>query len=509
MKKAGIIVILLTILILSGCKEELPAKNTAGQTEITFTSMEEEPILAYEVPVSMPGIVINRIGYTVGSTKVAVFCGEEMPEQFFVVDEKNQKIVYTGTLEQKAYDKLEQKYYCYGDFSALISPGSYYIEAPILGRSYGFEVGEDVYTPLFREACKQYYYNRCGMTLTAQYAGEGAHNACHTGKAVLQSDTSVTLDVSGGWHQDEKGQKNVESASRTIATLLLAYELYPEIFDDNAGIPESGNNIPDILDEIKYEIDWLLKMQEQQTGAVYAGVSVYAKDGDSSSKVAEIYVEPTSLEAGKAFSMALAKFSYLYQNYDTEYATVCLKAADRAWKYTELNGKDKTVDEWGFAAATELYRASGQGAYNQYLVQYLREETYKTNWDETVLMGCVTYLSTKHDVNRGYCENIMNLLMEKAEEISYVAREAVYFTAGNEEQDNCGQLLLEMMNLSVVNRIISNHEYETVIENHLHYFLGRNETAQNHVVNQMGIMKQFEPDSKLIFMLSGILENGR
>ena len=509
MKKAGMLAVLLASLILAGCKEELPASREVGQPDITFTSMEEEPVLSYEVPVSVPGIVVNQMGYTTGSMKVAVFCGEEMPEHFFVVDENNGKVVYTGTLEQKAYDKLNGKYYCYGDFSAVISGGTYYIEAPILGRSYSFEVGDEVYVPLFQEACKQYYYNRCGITLTAQYAGSGAHNACHTGKAVLQSDTSITLDVSGGWHQDEKGQKNVETAAKTIVTLLQAYELYPEIFTDDVGIPESGNEIPDILDEIKYEIDWLLKMQEQETGAVYGGVSVYAKDGDSSSKVAEIYVEPTSIEAGKAFAMALAKFSYLYQNYDTQYATGCLKAADRAWKYVELNAKDKIVDEREFAAATELYRASGQDSYNQYVVQYLRDETYKTQWDETVMLGCVTYLSTKHAVNRGYCESIMNLLMDHAEEISYVSREAVYFAAGNNEQDNCGQLLMEMMNLSVVNRIISNHEYETVIENHLHYLLGRNENAGNHVTDQTGIIKQFESDSKLIFMLSGILANGR
>lgn len=511
MKKANIPLLFLTLLLLTaltGCQEELPTKQTTGQTEPAVTSMEQEPVLSYEVPVSVPGIVIDRIGYITGSTKIAVFSGQEMPEHFWVMDEKTGKAVYTGTLEEKLYDKITEKYYCYGDFSALISPGTYYIEAPVLGRSYSFEVGDEVYISLFGEACKQYYYNRCGMTLTTQFAGSSAHNACHTGKAVLQSDTSVTLDVSGGWHQDEKGQKNVDSAARTIATLLLAYELYPDAFTDDVGIPESGNGIPDILDEIKYEIDWLLKMQDSQTGAVYGGITVYAKDGDSSSKVAEVYVEPASLEACKGFAMALAKFSYLYQNYDTEYATNCLKTADRAWKYVTLNEKDKEADAEKFAAAAELYRASGQETYHQYLTQYLRSEAYKTQWNETVMVGCVTYLSTKHTVNRGYCENVMNLLMEKAEEISYVAREAVYFAAEKGEQDYCGQMLLEMMNLSVVNRIISNHEYETVIENHLHYFLGRNEAAENHVTDNAGIMKQFEQDSKLILMLSGILANG-
>lgn len=509
MKTVGILTALLCMLLLAGCEEEFPAETATQQTEDMITSMEAEPVLSYEVPKSVPGILVNQLGYTTGSSKVAVFRGREMPGQFYVKEESSQKIVYTGTLEIKKQDSVSKEVSCYGDFSAVISPGVYYIEAPILGRSYSFEIGEAVYAPLFDEACKQYYYNRCGMTLTEEYAGDGAHNACHTAKAVSQTDTSLTLDASGGWHQDEKGQKNMMTAARTVSTLLLAYELYPQVFSDNCGIPESGNGVPDILDEIKYEIDWMLKMQQQESGAVYAGVSVYAKSGDASSKAAEIYVEPISLDAGKAFAMALAKFSYLYQNYDTVYATNCLKAADRAWKYVELNENNKETDEWEFAAAAELYRASGQTSYSAHATRFLREKKYETVWNETTMLGCVTYLSTKHVVNTTYCENVMNYLMAKAEDISYVARDAVYFTAGTKEQDNDTQLLFEMMCLSVVNHIISNHEYETIIENHLHYFTGRNITAYNHISDPVGIMKQFESDAKLVVMLSGILYNGR
>ena len=509
MKKVGILITLLCILLNAGCKGGNPAEKVTNQTELGYTSMEEEPILSYEVPVSVPGILVNQIGYTTGSTKVAVFHGKEMPDLFYVVEAETEKIVYTGTLEEKEQDGECGVFYCYGDFSEVTKAGTYYIEAPILGRTYDFEVGEDVYDELLTEACKQYYYNRCGMTLTENYAGENAHNACHTAKAVLQTDTSITIDVTGGWHQDEKGQKNILAAAETMSSLLLAYELYPAAFTDYMGIPESGNGIPDILDEIKYEADWLLKMQEQETGAVYEGVSVYAKSGDASSKVANIYVEPATPEAGKAFAMALAKFSYLYQNYDTQYATNCLKAADRAWKYVEINNKEKNMDSWAFAAATELYRASGKSSYNQYITQYLQNEAFMKEWNETVLFGYVTYISTKHRVNRDHCEVIMNIIMSKAEEVSYTAREAVYMTAGNKEQENDAQLLLDMMCLSVVNKIISNHEYETVIENHLHYFLGRNETARNHIESSTGIMKQFEADSKLVLMLGEIMENGR
>ena len=83
----------------------------------------------------------------------------------------------------------------------------------ICGKTAAEKLREDnIYEGIFRESCKQYYYNRCGMTLTSQYAGERSHNACHTGKAVFRENISEGCDVSGGWHQDEKGQKDVVTA---------------------------------------------------------------------------------------------------------------------------------------------------------------------------------------------------------------------------------------------------------------------------------------------------------
>lgn len=518
MRKQKVIAVLVCIILLTGCREKLP-EGAQGQGEGSFSSMEEEPDLSYEVPVSTPGILINQLGYIPDSTKTAVFKGKEMPDVFYVVDAESGDVVYTGFLEENGYNKTEKEYNSYGDFTALEKAGTYYIEAPFLGRSYTFSIGETVYDEIFREACRQYYYNRCGMTLTSEYAGEGAHNACHTGKAVLQEDTAVSLDVTGGWHQDEKGQKNVLAAAKTVAVMLLAYELYEGSFTDDMGIPESGNGVPDILDEIKYEIEWLLKMQNQQTGAVYAGVAVYPQSSNITGKTADIYVEKSSVEADKAFALALAKFSYLYQDFDTEYATNCLKAADRAWKHAQLNEPGST-DKWEFAAAAELYRAAGQQGYHRYIMAYLNTEEYLEEQDEIILLGCVTYISTKQTVNMEACENIMKMLMQQAEGISETARKSIYLTAGNKEQDNNAQLLLEMMYMTVVNHIISNHEYETVIENHLHYFLGRNEKAicyidkagensYENIDGSLGIMKQFEADSKLIFMLSEIASSGK
>ena len=518
MKKQVIAVALACVVLSAGC-QQVPLDRYISSGDDDFISMEETPDLSYEVPVSTPGILINQLGYLAESPKVAVFKGDEIPDVFYVIDMEKEEVVYTGFLEDNGYNQKLGEYNGYGDFTDLRTPGNYYIEAPVIGRSYSFSIGNQVYDETFIESFKQYYYNRCGITLTEEYAGENAHNACHIGKAVLKEDASVGLDVTGGWHQDEKGQKNVTTAAGAVSVMLLSYELYESVFTDDMGIPESGNGIPDILDEVRYEIEWMLKMQDQQTGEVYAGVSVYGADEDASGKTSDIYVEPSSPEAERAFAMALAKFSYLYQNFDTEYATYCLKAADRAWKHAELDlvGESGGDNKWKFASAAELYRAAGQRSYHKYIEEYLSEEGCLEGQDEVTLLGCVTYISTKQSVNLDLCDQIMKMLMQKAEDISTDARDSVYLAAGGNEQDNNRQMLLNIMYLMVVNHIIENYEYGTIIESHLHYLLGKNDAAVSYVdragensyksaEDGIGIMKQFDTDSKLIFMLSGIIE---
>lgn len=506
-------IILLLVLGLAGCGS-VSTEVGPTQTENVITSMEEEPVLSYEVPVSSPNIIINQLGYLPNGKKTAVFCGEQedqMPRAFQVINVDTGEIAFSGMQEDVGYNPSTKEYNGYGDFSELVTPGTYYIEAPYLGHSYSFEIKEDIYQDIFQEAVKQYYYNRCGITLTEEFAGAKAHNACHTAKVVLREDVTISLDVSGGWHQNEKGSKDVALSAKNIGIMLLAYELHSEVFTDDMGIPESGNGIPDILDEIRYEIEWLIKMQDVSSGAVYAGVTYYGQESGKS----VAYVEPVTMEASRAYAMAMAKFSYLYQSYDTEYATNCLKAGDRAWKYAQLNDA-QTIDAWKFAAATELYRASGQQSYRPYISEYLLQEKENDIQDVTVFIGSVAYISTKQPVNVELCNKITKQLMQRAEDISAQARDSWCFTEGNAEQDNNDELLQNMMVLTMVNQIISNHEYKTIIMNHLHYFMGENRKSicyidqvgsKNYkdIDENLGIMKQFEEDSKLIFMLSEIL----
>lgn len=499
MRRHSVIWVFLCLIVLTGCGSIKENRQNDQENIPEADSMEQEPQLSYEVPVSMPGILVDRLGYLPEENKTVIFKGKDLPQEFYVVDQKTEQIVYQGYPEIRKEEGEEKE--AYGDFSDFTAPGTYYIEAPILGKSYSFSISDTVYDSLFQEACKQYYYNRCGMTLGSEYAGDKAHNACHTGKSVLRGNGSVSMDASGGWHQNENGEKNITGASRAMAVLMMSYELYPQEYTDQEGIPESGNQIPDILDEIRYETGWFLKMQDKQTGAVYAGVTAYDKGS---------YVEPACAKAEFAFAMTMAKFGYLYQNYDKEYAMTCLKAADRAFKHAVLceeadDGEEKI---WRFAAAAEIYRAAGQVSYQKYLVEYLSDGDLTLAGDMVQLSGCVTYISTKQAVSMVLCEKIMTMLMDQAEEISEEVRGSLYM-ASTEAEGDSSRILTQAAYLTVVNHVISNYEYKLMIENQLHYLLGRNERGIDYISDDTEeapcVINQFKEDSMLVFMLAGIV----
>lgn len=499
MRRHSVIWVFLCLIVLTGCGSIKENRQNGQENIPEADSMEQEPQLSYEVPVSMPGILVDRLGYLPEENKTVIFKGKDLPQEFYVVDKKTEQIVYQGYPEIRKEEGEEKE--AYGDFSDFAAPGTYYIEAPILGKSYSFSISDTVYDSLFQEACKQYYYNRCGMTLGSEYAGDKAHNACHTGKSVLRGNDAVSMDASGGWHQNENGEKNITGASRAMTVLMMSYELYPQEYTDQEGIPESGNQIPDILDEIRYETGWFLKMQDKQTGAVYAGVTAYDKGS---------YVEPACAGAEFAFAMTMAKFGYLYQNYDKEYAMTCLKAADRAFKHAVLceEADDREEKIWRFAAAAEIYRAAGQVSYQKYLVEYLSDGDLTLAGDMVQLSGCVTYISTKQAVSMVLCEKIMTMLMDQAEEISEEVRGSLYMTSTEAEGDS-SRILTQAAYLTVVNHVISNYEYKQMIENQLHYLLGRNERGIDYISDDTEeapcVINQFKEDSMLIFMLAGIV----
>jgi endoglucanase len=160
------------------------------------------------------------------------------------------------------------------DFSPVVQPGIYYLydKAQNL-RSYPFSISVDVYKPVLRAATKMFYFNRANVAKEPPYSCDGKR--CWTARADNlgpgqdrdarsiedRDNTGTSRDLSGGWWDAGDTNKYVTFSNEAVHVLLTAYSERPVAFGDDFGIPESGNGVPDLLDEILVELNWLKKMQ--------------------------------------------------------------------------------------------------------------------------------------------------------------------------------------------------------------------------------------------------------
>ena len=209
-------------------------------------------------------ININQVGYLKDSVKIAMSNSSKVGDSFKVVDVKSGDTCFEGKYDTEVYSKGAGENVVRGDFSALKEEGTYRIE-DATGASYEFKVGDKVYNDLLKDAFRFLYTQRCGIEIEEKYAGSYAHRACHTGEATIHG-TNNKKKVTGGWHDAGDYGRYVVPGAVTVADLFLAYEdarsLWDSKWGDSLDIPESGNGIPDILDEAKYELDWMLMMQD-------------------------------------------------------------------------------------------------------------------------------------------------------------------------------------------------------------------------------------------------------
>ena len=228
-------------------------------------------------------IMVDQFGFRPQSEKIVIFASPQEgqnagtkytpPAKASVRCEKGGKAVLTVALEPWGggqTDKTSGDKVWYADISALKAPGDYYVyDAENRVRSYGFRVADDVYLPVLKAAVRAFFYQRCGGAVPAANGGTWHHPACHLASgqdkaAQLYIDGQTkgqARDVHGGWHDAGDYNKYVPFTLDVVIPLLMAYELNPSVFGDDWNIPESGNGIPDMLDELRWECDWLMRMQ--------------------------------------------------------------------------------------------------------------------------------------------------------------------------------------------------------------------------------------------------------
>ena len=320
-------------------------------------------------------VAVNQLGYRINDEKTVFVKTEKGKEDFYVVNAETGKIAWQGKLSEAADDPASKTKVARGDFSGVNQPGTYYIYTEA-GASYTFKIADDVYADLYKDVVLMLYRQRCGVETDKAIAGEDfAHGVCHAGEAKIFG-TDKKKDVSGGWHDAGDYGRYVVSGAKTVADLFAAYEDYG-VKADNLGLPESGNGTPDILDEARFELEWMLKMQDEETGGVYhkvTGMKFPDMAVVPENENEEMVIAPVSTTATGDFAAVMARAAIIYKDTDAAFAAKAYEAAVKAWKYIADNNDTtgfknpegivtgeypdaNTLDE-RFWAASELYLAA-------------------------------------------------------------------------------------------------------------------------------------------------------
>ncbi len=326
-------------------------------------------------------IRVNQVGYMAAGLKRCTFI-YDAGDLFDVVDAADQTIVYTGSIVRQELNEKTGEINGYGDFSAFQTPGTYYIRSQIGVVSPKFTIAQDPYGCLTNGVLKMFSYQRCGMALADGWAAGLAHGACHQEAGVIL-DTDQTLDVTGGWHDAGDFGRYTKTGAKAVEDLLLAYMRAPQLFNDTMNGPDRGNQMADILDEARYELNFLFKMQDQDGGVFARVVSEKFPDDftDPADDHAPLIVMPKETTSTSAFAGVMATAAIAYAPLDKAFADRCLKAAENAWKWLAEHPElifvknpegynagvylDDQDTDGRFFAAMALYAAKGDTSYLQ------------------------------------------------------------------------------------------------------------------------------------------------
>lgn len=383
---------------------------------------------------TVPWIKVDQFGYQPAMQKVAVvvdpqagfnaaeaFAPGTGSGQYQIRRWADDVVVHTGTLQPwksgATHAQSGDRGWHY-DFSALTAAGAYYIwdSARQVG-SGRFEIGSAVYAPVLRHAVRMFYHQRLNHAKVAPYVdARWADAAAYERPGQDRSATSrwakgqaaTARDLSGGWMDAGDTNKYVTFAQSAVLQLLDAYRMSPAVFRDDFGIPESGNGLPDLLDELKWELDFLRRMQDASgTHGLFlkVGVDSYTDISPPSADARPRYYLPECTSATLAGAAMFGAAHVVYRGFASQAAGAAdlLARAEAAWARAKLTTSgftvfqtacddgdikagDADVDAQGqlessVLAAIALYEATGKAEYRAHVeANYARVRPYNIWW---------------------------------------------------------------------------------------------------------------------------------
>lgn len=333
-------------------------------------------------------IAVNLVGYPSNEVKEAFLVNTEAEDLVLFDENTDQNVAELSYSIWKEADVASGDKINVIDFSDFVKEGVYSIRSAENEniRSGSFKISGNPYEEVAISSIQSFYYHRCGLGV--KNGTDWGYNICHIDDATFYHNKNDKKEVWGGWHDAGDYNKFSVNTSLSAALLLYLYEDMPDKFSDGQlRIPENRNSVPDILDEVKWAMNWLIRMQKHN-GAVYHKVSQekwigeYLPTEDPSERF--IFKESSGATASFAASAALA--ARLYSEFNKAYSDSLRSSALKAWEFLENNpqsvplggfknppnvfggeyGDSNDTDEriW---AAIELYRLTGESKFLRYI----------------------------------------------------------------------------------------------------------------------------------------------
>lgn len=393
------------------------------------------------------GIHVDQVGYLTNHDKVAMVA-DAKDKTFEIIDTKTNKVVFTGKLSAPKYDAMSEENLSKADFTKLKTPGTYILKVGNR-ESYDFEIGDNVYAVPAVQSWRSYTLSRSntpiddtdvsGLKLKGGHPQDKEAKVYFTDKLNKKGDV---VDVSGGWYDAGDYGKYITTAGLSSAELMLAYEANPDHFTKGQLVfpkgVKSDENLPDVLSEVKFEIDWMRKMQRQDgstfhkvSGLTWPGFDI-SPDTDTQPR----YIFSTATYSSAIYGASLAVGARVYEPFDKAYAQSLKKDAERVWDYLQKtpnpvyrvdegqeNGsgpynKNTDIEERLWLAA-EMFLTTGDKKYENYLQKEKDRLTDKPSfftWDNTLALAQFAYAKAKN-ADKGLQTEVRNAFISYADDI--------------------------------------------------------------------------------------------
>ncbi|MBN2341002.1 MAG: glycoside hydrolase family 9 protein [Deltaproteobacteria bacterium] len=488
-------------------------------------------------------IQLNQIGFPPEASKIAVVPNVQA-STFRIVDTHTGKVAFESTLTDARYWDLAEETVKLADFSGFQAPGTYRLDVTDAESSYPFVIADNVYRDALAASIKAFYFNRAGATLESRHAGKFARPAghpdvlvyVHASAADEQRPEGTVLSSPKGWYDAGDFNKYIVNSGITMFTLLKTLSHHTESLETlGLNIPESGNRLPDLVNEMLWNLDWMESMQDPHDGGVYHKLTTkhFAKKEMPHIQTAPRYVVQKSTAATLDFASVMALAARVLRPYSKQLDGRVLryqKAAKLAWKWARKHPKqfyqqpediftgkyafpDETLeDEWQWAAC-ELFILTGQPQYRKHIV--IPDIAQVPGWSKVATLGLFSLMdASAGDVSlrRRATRAVLALADQLVKEHNNTAY-AVAMTRGDYIWGSNSEALNKGIVLAYANRIQPNHGYLVAMQSLLDYVLGRNPTGYSFMTGfgskpPMGIHHRVSQSDGIADPIPGFLAGG-